>query len=150
LKVNKLIAFVAHGFAVEDSPVVASVIETLGQSGVSVLTGERYEARGVNEKIKDRIAASGLFVALMTRRHYIEDAHAWTTSAWVIEEKGYSLGQNPNRPVLALVEEGISVPTDTGGLEGDLEIVWFNRGQFHIAEEKLRQALTHLMSKQTV
>lgn len=144
MKAKKIIAFVAHAFALEDSPVVVSVVETLRQSGAFVLTGERPEAREVSGKIKDRINTSELFVAVMTRRHYVESMHGWTTSAWVIEEKGYSLGQNPNRPVVALVEEGISVPSDTGGLEGDLEMIFFNREHFHIAEEKLRQVLTRI------
>lgn len=142
---SKFIAFVAHSFAPEDLPVVNSTVEIIRHAGVSVLSGERPEARGVSRKIKDRIKKSNLFIALMTHRHQF-DKQAWTTSPWVIEEKGYSLGQNSSRPIIALIEEGIPVPDETGGLEGDLEIIFFNRKQFEVVQTKLRQILADIQS----
>lgn len=135
------IAFVAHSFAPEDLPVVAATRDVIRRSGFSVSSGESPEARRVGEKVKARIKDSKVFVAIMTHRHYVGDRQLWTTNPWVIEEKGYSLGENPQRPVVVLVEEGIPVPSETGGLEGDLEIIFFNRAQFDAARTKLRQVL---------
>lgn len=133
----------AHSFAPEDIPVVATTVEIIRKFGISVLSGERLEARGISRKIKDRIESSNLFIAIMTHRHNI-GKQLWTTSPWVIEEKGFSLGQNPDRPIIALIEEGIPVPAESGGLEGDLEIIFFNRNQFETALIKLRQILADI------
>lgn len=123
---------------------VDAVAGALREAGLSVLTGESAEARGVSDKVRRRIGRSDVFVAVMTRRHPIAGGQAWTTIPWVIEEKGYSLGQNPARPIIALVEQGITVPGETGGLGGDLEVIYFDRQRFEAAEAKLRQVLAHL------
>lgn len=96
----------------------------------------------MSDKIRERIGASDMFVALCTKRHRIEKEGGWTTSPWVIEEKGYSLGQNPMRPILIIVESGIAVPAETGGVEGDLEYIRFDRS--HLAElaQKIRVMLS--------
>ena len=125
---------------------MVAVLETIRKAGIQVTSGEHPEAREIAKKIRERINESDLFVAIMTRRHHLAAKHSWTTGAWVIEEKGYSLGQNANRPVIALVEEGVEVPTETGGLEGDLEVLFFNRTQFDFTKNKLRQVLIGIIS----
>jgi hypothetical protein len=147
LRAKQKTAFVGHGFALEDKPVVDSVLDTLQRAGISVMTGEPPEARGISKQIQERISTSDIFIAVMTRRHWIQDKKTWTTSAWVVEEKGYSLGQNPERPVIVLVEAGISIPTDTGGLDGDLEKIVFDSAQFSIAEAKLEEMVRQLVAK---
>jgi hypothetical protein len=108
---------------------------------MTVLTGERPEAKAVGQKVRSRIDSADLFVGVLTRRHSIRDGEMWTTSPWVVEEKGYSIGQRPARPIILLIEDGILVPSETGGLEGDLEFIPFRRHEFELAKERLREVL---------
>ena len=96
---------------------------------------------GIGQKIKERIGRADLFVAILTRRYPIRNNKYWTTAPWVVEEKGFSIGQNPRRPIILLVEDGIEVPTETGGLEGDLEYIKFDRYRLDIAQKELRGLL---------
>ena len=136
-----LIAFLAHSFAPDDKALVSIVSRLIKRTGMTVLTGERPEAKAVGQKVKERIDSANLFIGLLTRRHKIRDGESWTTSPWVVEEKGYSIGQKPERPVILLIEDGILVPSETGGLEGDLEFIPFRRYEFELAREQLRQVL---------
>jgi hypothetical protein len=135
-------AFVSHAFAERDRTLVDLVKLALRDSGIKVITGEPPEAKGLAEKVRSRIAAAQIFVALLTQRHKI-DAGAYTTSPWVIEEKGYFIGRG-GRPIVLLVEEGITVPDETGGLGGDLDYVRFDRLDFDSALDKLREILVSL------
>jgi hypothetical protein len=141
---GKVTVFIAHSFAPRDSSVVGSVKEVIRAAGMDCVTGEPPEATTLADKVRRRIARADLFVAVMTRRHRAEGTQDWTTSPWVVEEKGYSLGQRPGRPIIPLVEEGIPVPAETGGLGGDAEVIFFTRPRFAAAEEKLRQMLAAL------
>ena len=132
------VAFLGHGFADKDRALVDLVKLALSDVGIEVLTGERPEARGVAEKVRARIEAAEIFVALLTRRYEV-CTKFYTTSAWVIEEKGYFLGRGVGRPVVMLVEDGIGVPGETGGLGGDLEYIRFDRLDFDAALDKLRE-----------
>lgn len=141
---DKLTAFVAHSFAPEDAAVFVAVEEVIRRAGFSVSSGDHPEALTVSSKVRRLINRAHVFVAVMTRRHEITSGRQWTTNPWVIQEKGYALGQKPKRPIIALVEESIPVPSETGGLEGDLEVIFFNRRRFDAARKKLRQVLAGL------
>ena len=136
------VVFIAHSFDLEDLGVVASFKRALQRRGYSITSGERPEARRVSEKIKERIDRSHIFVAILTRRQLIADGSRWTASPWVIEEKGYSLGQNPQRPMILLVEDGITIPDEIGGLEGDIEYIRFDRFLLDPARRKLGDILS--------
>ena len=142
-----LVAFVAHSFSPADKALVSIVLRTIKRAGMIVSTGERPEAKAVGRKVKSRIDSADLFVGVLTRRHKLGDSQSWTTSPWVVEEKGYSIGQKPGRPVILLIEEGISVPSETGGLEGDLEYIKFLRYEFDSAKERLREILAEEIKK---
>ncbi len=134
------VAFLGHSFSPDDRALVIAVKRMLRRERIAVITGERPEARGVAEKIRTRIDVADLFVALLTRRYMIEPGR-YTTSPWVIEEKGYFLGRGPSRPVLLLVEDGIKVPDETGGIAGDLEYIRFDRFDLDVARQALHEAL---------
>lgn len=133
-------AFLGHSFDPDDFFVVRTFKEVLQTAHWSVVTGEKAAATRVSEKVRTRIADAALFVAIFTRRHRITDGH-WTTSPWVIEEKAYSFGTAPQRPIILLVELGIPVPGETGGLHGDLEFIPFHRPRLDTAVRLLRQML---------
>jgi hypothetical protein len=136
-----LIAFLAHSFSSGDKALVSIVSKIIKRTGMKVLTGERPEAKTVGQKVRRRIDSADLFIGLLTRRHSIRDGELWTTSPWVVEEKGYSIGQKPARPIILLIENGILVPSETGGLEGDLEFIEFRRHEFELVKERLREVL---------
>jgi len=137
---HKPVAFLAHSFAENDTDVVATIKKALRAAGWSVVTGEAAAPQSVSDKVRARIATAHLFVALFTRRHKI-GAGCWTTTPWVIEEKAYSLGTDPRRPIVLLVEHGIPTPGETGGLNGDLEFIQFDRCRLDIAVGSLRAML---------
>jgi hypothetical protein len=137
-RVRKPVAFLAHSFAAEDTVVVAAVRNTLRTAGWSVATGKSGAPVGI--KVRTRIAGADIFVALFTRRHRIGDGY-WTTSPWVIEEKGYSFGTDAHRPLVLLLEHGIPSPAETGGLNGDLEYIPFDRYRLDAAAKALRAML---------
>jgi hypothetical protein len=137
------VVFVGHTFAINDRPLVEQVKRTLRNAKFSVITGEPPEARSVAGKVRERIDSSDIFVALLTRRHRIAGGR-WTTSPWVIEEKGYALGRNMHRPVIIMVEEGITVPDEIGGVGGDIGYISFDRHLFDRARAELRETLRRL------
>jgi hypothetical protein len=143
---SKRLAFVGHSFAEADASIVIAAKRTIRTTGYSITTGEAAEASRISKKITRRIDASHLFVALLTRRHEIGDG-SWTTSPWVIEEKAYSFGNSILRPIVLLVEHGIAIPDETGGLHGDLEYIAFERDRFDLARLKMREMILNLPKK---
>lgn len=141
---RRAVTFVAHSFAAADSGLVMVFKQALRRRGCTIVSGERSEARRISDKIKKRINASDLFLAILTRRHRTREG--WTTSPWVVEEKGYSLGQNPNRPIILLVEDGIPVPDETGGLGGDVEYIRFDRDRLDLAKNRLGEVIFSFFS----
>jgi hypothetical protein len=140
---QRRVVFLGHSFAVGDRAIVAVIKRVLRTSGCSVVSGEAPEALRVSEKIRKRIESADAFVALFTRRHSIGDSR-WTTSPWVVEEKAYSFGVDASRPIVVLVEDGISIPEETGGLNGDLEYISFDRHGLDICRRKLRAMIDQL------
>ena len=134
------VAFVAHSFAASDRVIVDRVKSALQEIGFDISTGEPPGTDGVASKVRRRIESADVFVSILTRRHRIS-SDVYTTSPWIIEEIGYSLGHRLSRPVLILVEAGIKVPEETGGLGGDLEYFPFDSLDPEPALMKLRQAL---------
>lgn len=133
-------AFLGHSFAAEDHALAEAVKDVLREAGFETLTGAEPEARGVAEKVRSRIEAADVFVALLTRRHALRSG-GFTTSPWVIEEKGYFLGLDSTGLVMMVVENGIAIPDETGGIGGDLEYITFDRYDPDTAMKKLRAAL---------
>jgi len=139
-RARKPVAFLAHSFTDADRFVVTKIRGVLRAGGWSVSTGSTAAALSVSEKVRARIDAADLFVALMTHRHRI-GAESWTASPWVIEEKAYSLGSDARRPIVVLLEQGIPTPEETGGLNGDLEYIRFDRHRLDAALRSLREVL---------
>ena len=143
-KASAPVAFVAHSFARTDATLVAATKRAVRSAGYSIVTGEAAEVLRVSEKVRQRIDGATLFVALLTRRFKIGDGR-WSTSPWVIEEKAYSLGSDGTRPIILLVERGVAVPEETGGLNGDLEYIGFERERFDVARAKIREMMRRVL-----
>ncbi len=114
--------FVGHSFNVDDRTLVALLGRLLSAYGIQMVTGEKPSADSVSEKVKARIETAEGFLGLYSRREKIARRKAWTTSAWVIDEKAYALAKG--KKLILLKEQGVE---SIGGLQGDYEYLEFNR-----------------------
>jgi hypothetical protein len=113
--------FLSHRFADEDY--VRGLVRLLVQSGFEVVTGKSANTF-VSKAVLDRIKACEFFVCLMTRDQAKTDG-TYTTSPWLLEEKGAALAFG--KPLVLMVEEGV---TDYGGLQGDWQRIHFGAKGF--------------------
>jgi hypothetical protein len=95
-----------------DSQYIDGLTGLLVETGFEVVTGD--DAGGyISQAILERIRESEFFICLMTRDKEKADG-TYTTSPWLLEEKGAALAFG--KYVVLLIEEGV---TDFGGLQGD-------------------------------
>jgi hypothetical protein len=117
----KKTVFLSYRFAEEDY--VKGLVKLLVQSGFDVVTGKSANTF-ISKAVLDRIKACEFFVCLMTRDHAKSDG-TYTTSPWLLEEKGVALAFG--KPLVLMVEEGV---TDYGGLQGDWQRIHFGAKGF--------------------
>lgn len=105
----------------------------LSDFGYEVVTGERTN-RSISRDVIQRIRDSSYFLSVMTASEQGTDE---SSLAWLYEEKGAAVALA--KPVVVLVERGIQKP---GAIQGDLELVYFERENFlraaRAAIEKLK------------
>ena len=118
-------AFVGHSFAESDAVVVEAVIRLLQAFDIRVETGERASAELIADKVKRRIDRCNVFVGIFTRRDKLSRKDAYSTSAWVIDEKAYAIGKN--KKLILLKDELVD---NIGGLQGDYEYIKFDPANF--------------------
>jgi len=113
--------FVSYRFA--DKKLVDGLVELLVRNNFTVTKGNSvttYVSQGVLERIRN----CDFFLCVMTRAEEKKDG-TYTTSAWVLEEKGAALALG-KRTVL-MVQEGV---TESGGLHGDWQLIRFTLEDF--------------------
>jgi len=98
-------------------------------AGFDVITGDNASG-SVGHTILERIRESEFFVSLMTRNERKEDG-TFTTSPWLLEEKGAALAFG--KYLVILIEKGV---TDFGGLQGDWQVHHFVAKSFTAAALK--------------
>jgi hypothetical protein len=96
----------------EDSQYIDGLKQLLADKEFEVITGDNATGY-ISEAILQRIRESEFFMCLMTRKDEKADG-TYTTSPWLLEEKGAALAFG--KYLVLLVEEGV---TDIGGLQGD-------------------------------
>ncbi len=124
--------FLSHCFA--DKDLAVGLTALLNQHGFEVLTG-LDTAGSISRVILQRIGEADFFLCLMTRDQLKADG-TFTTSPWLLEEKGAALALQ--KPVVLMVEDGVS---DFGELQGDVERIHFGERRFVMAA---LQAIEHL------
>ena len=95
-----------------DSQYIDGLTGLLVEMGFEVVTGDNASGY-ISEAILDRIRECEFFISLMTRDKEKADG-TYTTSPWLLEEKGAALAFGKH--LVLLIEEGV---TDFGGLHGD-------------------------------
>ena len=108
--------FLSHRFA--ENEYVDGLTRLLEKEGFTVSIG-RPANTYVSQAILQRIAEADYFVCLMTRDKEKVDGN-FTTSPWLLEEKGAALALK--KPVVLLVEHGVD---EFGGLQGDWQRIHF-------------------------
>lgn len=118
---NKAI-FLAHIFAEEE--LIGTLKKIIIDGGYSWEEGKREDLGSISEDILTKIKKCGFFVAVMTKKDKLDGKDEFTTSSWLIEEKGAALafGHHP----LIMVEEGVERHY-VGFLQSDDEMIFFNR-----------------------
>lgn len=109
--VRKNSVFLSYRFE-ETEYVLDGLIPLLEEKGFEVLTGESTPTY-ISTSILQRIREAEFFLSVLTRNEEKADG-TFTTSPWLLEEKGAALAFG--KYVVLLVEEGV---TDYGALEGD-------------------------------
>jgi len=112
----------------------------LSDAGFEVITGDNVNG-SIGHIILERISGSEFFVSLMTRNERKEDG-TFTTSPWLLEEKGAALALD--KYLVILIEEGV---TDFGGLQGDWQRHHFTAKSFTAAALKAVKQLKSAASQ---
>lgn len=115
--------FVSYRF--EEQAYFKGIAKLLEQRGLQVVTGQRAH-QSISAVIIDRIRKSELFLSIMTRHNRLESGR-YTTSAWLIEEKGVALALG--KRIVLMVEEGVD-EQEIGGLQGDWQRIHFEPKEF--------------------
>lgn len=118
--------FLSFSYKEEDTELVSGLKRHLERSRYSVVTGEQNPLGSVSKSILKKIASCGMFIAVMTRRDRKENG-MYTTSSWLLEEKGAALALG--KKCLMLIEDEVDL-SDIGGLQGDDQRLQFNRNNF--------------------
>ena len=113
--------FLSYRFA--DKEMIEGLVELLEEQGFTVLTG-RDAPTYISQAILDRIQVAEFFLCVMTAHRELAD-ESFTTSPWLLEEKGAALAFG--KPVVLMVGEKVE---EYGGLEGDWQRIPFTEKGF--------------------
>jgi len=128
--------FLSYRFAEEEF--VSGLRRLLEGNGFEVVTGASANTY-ISKAILDRIRSCDFFLSLMTRAEEKPDG-TFTTSPWLLEEKGAALALG--KRVVLIVEEGVS---DIGGLQGDWQRIHFGpNGFLNAALEAVEQLKSYV------
>jgi len=125
--------FLAHIFA--EKELIDELKRIIVENNYSWKEGKREDLGSISEDILIKIRNCGFFVAVMTKKDKLEAHDKFTTSSWLIEEKGAALAFG-HRPLI-MVEDGIERHY-VGFLQSDDEMIYFSRDNYGI---KMREAL---------
>jgi hypothetical protein len=114
--VEKRSVFLSHRFA--EKEYVEGLTQLLRNEGFTPITGQSANTY-ISQAILQRIKDAEFFVCLMTRDKPKADG-TFTTSPWLLEEKGAALAFG--KRIVLMIEEGVD---DIGGLQGDWQRIHF-------------------------
>ena len=139
--VRKNTVFLSYRFAEDEY--LKGLHKLLKQNGFEVVTGQSGNTY-ISKAILDRIKECEFFLCLMTR-HEEKAGGTYTTSPWLLEEKGAAIAFG--KPLVLMIEEGV---TDIGGLQGDWQRIHFSpRGFLYAALEAIEQLKSYQGSEDT-
>jgi hypothetical protein len=113
--------FLSYRFA--ETEYIQGLRTLLEREGFLIFTGENSNTF-ISQAILERIKKSEFFLCLMTRADEKKDG-TYTTSPWLLEEKGAALALS--KKLVMMVEDGVN---DIGGLQGDWQRIHFSPKSF--------------------
>jgi hypothetical protein len=116
--------FLAYQFTEEK--LVEGLKVHLQKNGFTWTEGKRDDLGSISQDIIDKIRTSGFFLAVMTGKDILPN-DKYTTSSWLIEEKGVAIAYG-RRP--CLIVEGCIDRHYVGFLQGDDQLIYFERDEF--------------------
>jgi len=118
--------FLSYSFNDQDKELVSGFIELLKASDIEVITGLKNPIGSLSQSIISKIRDSRVFIVVMTKRDSKVNGK-FTTSSWLLEEKGVAIAFE--KPCLMLVENEID-NSEIGGMQGDAQRLYFTRNNF--------------------
>lgn len=129
----RLRAFLSFRFGGPDSELARDLDRFLNLNNVEVVTGQSYEPRRVEDKVRSRLSGVDFVVYLLT---------STGDSAWVRDE--IATAQASETPVIPLVEEGIEFDQ---GLFGNVEWIRFASGHIGDVWIQLTEAIKYIRAR---
>ena len=160
-------AFVGHSFTEDDSEVVRKFLVFFDRVrdmdiGFSWDHAEAAEPKVLMQKVREKMEGKSLFIGICTAKERVIDteklssvfwdkkslkgkreAFSNKTSDWIIQEIGFAVGRGMD---IILIHE--SDLRDPGGLQGDLEYIFFYREAPEKSFTKILEMLRALRPKQ--
>ncbi|HSI42829.1 MAG TPA: tetratricopeptide repeat protein [Methylotenera sp.] len=160
-------AFVGHSFNAIDGNVVGTILNYLdvvseANKGFVWEHAEHAEPKVLADKVISMLGDKNVFIGICTKKELVispdslkdtfwntkkfkadKTSFVWKTSDWVIQEIGLAIGRNLT--VILLIEDGVRAP---GGLQGNLEVLYFNRDSPEKCFPKLLEMINTLSPKQ--
>jgi len=118
--------FLGYSYREADDEFVSGFKDLLVDKGFEVIDGKADGLGSISQAILEKISLSDIVVIVMTKRDKKENGK-FTTSAWLLEEKGAALAWR--KQVGMFVEEEID-DADIGGMQGDNQLFHFSRNNF--------------------
>jgi hypothetical protein len=119
--------FLSYRFA--EKEYIEGLTSLLENEGFRPITGQMANSY-ISQAVLQRIKEAEFFLCLMTRDKTKTDG-TFTTSSWLLEEKGAALAFG--KPIVLMIEEGVD---DFGGLQGDWQRIHFGPKGFLTAALK--------------
>jgi hypothetical protein len=110
----KRTVFIAHAFTDAGRSYAFQLTKFLSLLGFEVATGEGYAPERVSSKVKRRLTAQEVVIAVLSKQQ---------DSTWLVQE--LSGAEFVGKPIMLLVEEGTDF---RAGVLGDLEYIRFREG----------------------
>jgi hypothetical protein len=129
--------FLAHRFTEEE--LITKLKRIIEEKKYNWKEGKRENLGSISEDILLKIKNCGFFISLMTKKDQLTSGK-FTTSSWLIEEKGAALAFG-HRPLI-MVEEGVDRHY-IGFLQSDDEMIFFDRSNF---EAKIEEAIEKIIN----
>ena len=144
-------AFVGYSFEHKDSQIVSTIVKFLKSTGVMCETGEEAQNKSVAKKVKEKILNNDIFVGIFTCDKRVrlgmclsKKNRLYTTSNWVLQESGFAVASK--KELIFLVENGIYKFPE---LQGDLEVIYFERKSLDETFLKVNQMLESIRGTRT-
>jgi hypothetical protein len=138
-EVQRRSVFLSYRFA--ETEYIEGLIPLLQKEGFNVITG-RSANTYISQAVLQRIKEAEFFLCLMTRDKSKTDG-TYTTSSWLLEEKGAALAFG--KSIVLMVEEGVD---DIGGLQGDWQRIHFGpKGFLKAAMDAVEQLKSYAGGK---